>query len=283
MTVSFENITPVIAEEYLKVNKKNRTVKTKAVEDYARRIQQGEFKTTHQGIAFDTDGELIDGQHRLLAVIVSGKPARMMVSRGVPKDTISAVDRGVTRSVRDVLSIGYDSTKDNLTAKVLTNQKVISALSQLVACNYKRGAIKLGVKDIEHVFEEFSKEVVDIYNNIITKFGSKGRAPMISAAIAAESHGVSIDALSKFFGVFFNDDVVGCDNYNVHAALNWRRQIDAARANRVSIDRKKLYLGTQNAIYHFVNNTDVQKIVALSSCRYDVESKLQKALQPICS
>lgn len=278
MRGTIEVITPEIAKEYLKHNRKNRKVKPKTVETYARDMARDAFITTHQGIAFDTDGELLDGQHRLLAIVVSGKPVTMMVSRDVPKEAIAVTDRGVTRSIYDVMSIGANDAESNGEYKALTNQKTISALSQLVDCNYKQGAIKSGVNDVVRLFKEFSDATTSVYNEIITKVGASARAPMVSAAIAAVQCGVPVDAVSKFFYIFFKDDVSGCDDYNIQAVLNWKRQVDAAKINRVSINRRKLYLGTQNAIYHFVNNTNVQRIVTPAECRYDVEDKIKRAL-----
>lgn len=277
MEITIENITPDIAKEYLRQNKKNRKVKPKTVESYARDIIRGNFITTHQGIGFDENGELFDGQHRLLAIVMANKSATMMVARGVPKEAISVVDRGVTRSIRDVIQI-ESSMDESIHNNILGNQKIISGLSQLVDCNYKRGQMRLNTEDIKKLYEEFSDSVSDVYYNVVTKAGASARAPMISAAIAAASYGVNMDAISKFFYIFFKDDITGCDNYNVHAALNWKRQIDNAKVNKVSMDRRRLYLGTQNAIYHFSNNTVVKRIVAPAEYRYDVEDKIKRAL-----
>lgn len=271
-----ENITPEIAKEYLKLNRRNRKVKPKTVESYARDILRGKFMTTHQGIAFDEEGKLLDGQHRLLAVVMSKKPVVMMVTRGIPKDATFSVDRGITRSVQDVFSIEHrDITSAN---DAITNQKIISGLSQLVDCNYARGRMKLNTEDIRGLYEEFQSAADSIFDNVVSKVGASIRAPMVSAAIAAVQCGVDIDAVSKFFYIFFKDDVSGCENYNIQAVLNWKRQVDAAKMNKVSIDRRKLYLGTQNAIYHFVNNTDVSRIVAPADYRYNVEEKIKHAL-----
>lgn len=278
MDGTIEVITPEIAKEYLKHNRKNRTVMPKTVETYARDISRGAFVTTHQGIAFDTDGELLDGQHRLLAIIVANKPATMMVPRDVPKEAALVTDRGVTRSIRNVVTIESHYSDNPNTYKALSNQKIISALSQLVKCNCRKRTIKSGVNDIKCLFNEFSDATTNVYDEIVSKFGMLPRAPMISAAIAAVQCGVPVDALIKFFYIFFKDDVSGCDNYNVQAVLNWRRQVDTAKMNKVTIDARKLYLGTQNAIYHFVNNTDVSRVVVPAEFRYNVEDNIKRAL-----
>jgi hypothetical protein len=58
---------------------------------------------THQGIAFDEFGNLIDGQHRLHAIVKSGKTITCLVSFGVHVDAVSVIDRGLRRSSAVVL------------------------------------------------------------------------------------------------------------------------------------------------------------------------------------
>jgi hypothetical protein len=80
---------------------------------------------THQGIAFNTAGELVDGQHRLHALILSGKTIVMMVTFGLPikiagkeMTTMDAIDRGKTRSVADQLKIQHGLKNGALIAAI---------------------------------------------------------------------------------------------------------------------------------------------------------------------
>lgn len=58
---------------------------------------------THQGIAFDITGRLIDGQHRLHAIILAGVPIQISVTRGCSASSFSILDRGSSRSASDIL------------------------------------------------------------------------------------------------------------------------------------------------------------------------------------
>lgn len=279
MNVSFETITPEKAKEYLKHNVKNRTVKVGTVASYARDILRGEFVTTHQGIAFNTEGELFDGQHRLLAVIAADTPVEMMVARDVPNAAVYATDRGVSRSVRDVFMVESQNSDNPCSDSPLTNIKVVSALNMLIECTSgKCTRQRSSVGDIRHVYDAFRESTLDVHNEIVTKSGRHARAPMLAAAIAAIERGVPSGAVSKFFDIFFNDDVTGCQNFNVQAALNWKRQIDAAKIQHVYVDAKKCYLGTQNAIHHFVSNTNVSKVEVPDDPVYDVSDMVARAI-----
>jgi len=97
-----ELITPEIAQEMLKNNKRNRPINWKKVEDYARIMAAGEWKLHSQGIILAFDGLILTGQKRLWAVVYSGVSVLMRVSRGCPADTARLIDRGTPQTGRDL-------------------------------------------------------------------------------------------------------------------------------------------------------------------------------------
>ena len=106
-------ITPEQAADWLKRNTKNRKVKESTVKAYATDICNNAWLLTHQGIAFDVTGRLIDGQHRLIAIVDAKRPVTMLVSTGWPvangkNQTMDAVDRGVQRTIADQLGLQHD-------------------------------------------------------------------------------------------------------------------------------------------------------------------------------
>lgn len=107
-------IDPAKAEHWLKNNFRNRPISEDVVRAYAADMTAGRWTVTHQGLAFNDRDELIDGQHRLRAIILSGCTVQTMVTFGLPskiKDsemtTMDCVDRGRTRSVADQLKIQH--------------------------------------------------------------------------------------------------------------------------------------------------------------------------------
>jgi hypothetical protein len=103
---AFETVTPDMATKWLEGNTHNRSVRDSVVTRYATDMKAGRWKQTHQGIAFDAEGTLIDGQHRLFAILEAGVPVVLQVTRGLPMDTQMVVDDNISRSVTDVLKIG---------------------------------------------------------------------------------------------------------------------------------------------------------------------------------
>jgi hypothetical protein len=113
-----QSITPVKAEEWLLANTQNRPVSKKTVRAFAEAMRRGEWKVTHQGIAFDTDGVLVDGQHRLAAIIEAQQPVDMTVFTQVPAGGFDVLDTGKRRNAADVLAIEGEKSSMMLAAMV---------------------------------------------------------------------------------------------------------------------------------------------------------------------
>lgn len=105
ITTTYMDITPDIAVKWLEGNVVNRPVSQSHVDAMAEEMKADCWVTTHQGIAFDADGTLVDGQQRLWAIFMSGRTVRMAVSRGLPIEAIELIDGGKGRSVTDRMSI----------------------------------------------------------------------------------------------------------------------------------------------------------------------------------
>jgi hypothetical protein len=61
----------------------------------------GRWQLTHQGIAIGPNGEVIDGQHRLHAVVLSGVTVMMLVTYNVPVESVTVIDVPILRQVKD--------------------------------------------------------------------------------------------------------------------------------------------------------------------------------------
>jgi hypothetical protein len=64
----------------------------------------GEWGVTGDTIKVSSDGRLLDGQHRLLALIRYDKPLEMFIAEGVDPELFPMIDTGKSRTASDVLS-----------------------------------------------------------------------------------------------------------------------------------------------------------------------------------
>lgn len=108
MKAQLEIITPAVANQMLDTNKRNRPLSIFTVERYAADMSAGRWKPNGQTIIIDTNGDLLDGQHRLRAIVKANKPQGMLVARNVAADSFDTIDNGKPRSLADVLGMqGY--------------------------------------------------------------------------------------------------------------------------------------------------------------------------------
>jgi hypothetical protein len=117
VTTTVVTVTPKIAKEWLERNTHNRPLRSMTADSYADRMRAGQWVLTHQGIAFDVDGNILDGQHRLEAVVRSGITVQMLVTRGLPREAQIVVDDHSKRSPFDAIALsdgGGDLTKEDV-------------------------------------------------------------------------------------------------------------------------------------------------------------------------
>lgn len=83
LTVEVEIITPELAQQYLSNNAMHRKPKQKKIDKYVAEMVNGEWQFNGKSLIFDSNGRLLNGQHRLYAVIQSGVSLKTLVVRGV--------------------------------------------------------------------------------------------------------------------------------------------------------------------------------------------------------
>ncbi|WP_066212917.1 hypothetical protein [Arthrobacter woluwensis] len=108
VVVEFVLVTAEIAELWLEQNLENRAVSPERVASYALDMTANNWKFTGDPIKFDWDGRLIDGQHRLLAIIRSGCTVRMLIAKGINPTAQTVIDTGKKRTSSHALQmVGY--------------------------------------------------------------------------------------------------------------------------------------------------------------------------------
>lgn len=104
-TATLEAITPAVAAQYLTCNLLNRRLRPSVVSNYADDMSENNWIENGEPIQFDWYGNLIDGQHRLSAIVQSGKTLNLWVMRGMDPDAQKRIDSGVNRTFADQLSM----------------------------------------------------------------------------------------------------------------------------------------------------------------------------------
>lgn len=97
------SITPAIATDWLETRGNNRKVLQSTVDRYGLDMRQGRWVFNGAPIQFDEEGKLLNGQHRLWAIVESGCTIEAVVQWGIPRAAQATIDNGQKWQVKDLL------------------------------------------------------------------------------------------------------------------------------------------------------------------------------------
>lgn len=169
-------VTPDLAKQFLNNRRTNRTIKKNQVDKLVRDIKNGDFVTSSQGISFDSQGRLCDGQHRCSAIALAGVSVLMRADWDLTDEQVDVLDRGASRTIEDVL-----------TMKGVKNANRTTAIARNVAGLERRNmATVLSVSSCNDVLDKIGRKYVD-------EAASYGNRSIISALRAAVALALPID------------------------------------------------------------------------------------------
>jgi hypothetical protein len=137
MTTMVVEITPAQAEEFLRGNASNRPVRRSWVKTLREIIERGEWVLTHQGIALTPTLQLLDGQHRLMAIVQAGITVKMNVTFDCDPAAYTVIDGGIKRTHSDQLRVppmvaavarNLFKLPSHTTSNIVSSQQVASVL-----------------------------------------------------------------------------------------------------------------------------------------------------------
>lgn len=114
-SVTWEKVTPERAQRWLAQNiANNRPLMQKRVKTYAHDMRAGRWQAIPAPIIFDKDGRLIDGQHRLAAMVESRATLTLLVARGSDIDAQRVIDTGSNRAVGQIVHMAGHANGNDL-------------------------------------------------------------------------------------------------------------------------------------------------------------------------
>ncbi|MFD8820823.1 hypothetical protein ACFV1C_00390 [Streptomyces sp. NPDC059605] len=118
-TIEVITVTPALAAEWLSRNTHNRPLRNRRVTDYARDMKAGQWHLNGETMKFAGDlknGIVLDGQHRLEAVVEANVDVVMVVVSGLPMEAQETMDMGSRRTVGDVFGLRGETNSHTLAA-----------------------------------------------------------------------------------------------------------------------------------------------------------------------
>jgi len=236
------NVSPELAKFWLELNNFNRPKKPEVVALYVRQIREGRWRLTHQGVALTDQGVLLDGQHRLFAIIECGVTLPMRVFLNEPAENFAVIDCGQNRSSLDTVRM---SAKDSTLTTAHTH-----ALQSMLAGRFCKTAGRWTNVEMNELYEEHELAVnfaVDQFRNCKDKRVSDRT---IKGVIARAYYHLPRETLITFCSLL--------TSYNDHI---YRAPIDAFLGclacynDRKEHTRREIYRRCELALEAFVNNS----------------------------
>lgn len=246
-------ITPDIAEEFLGKNNDNRKMRKLVVQTYAKDMSEGRWEFTHQGIAFDCNGNLIDGQHRLAAIIESGMPQNMIVTRNVVSRV--NIDNHIKRNLNDIT--GYSTMKLAMTRIMLDR---LEGNGMIKASNSE--VIEYVEKHLENL--DFAEKTINHNKHYI-------RVAAVRAAIFAASYHEDSARLMEFGETLCTGRYNDYDEDSAAIVLKERLTNAVMTGIRGYRNQKIIYLRTEGAIKRFCNREKVLRSSFVDEIMYPVD------------
>jgi hypothetical protein len=218
-------------------------------------MASGEWHLTHQGIAFDELGNLVDGQHRLLAVIESGVPTRFWVFNGVSREAMIAIDMGKTRSAVDAFAFLGDDVNSRSVAisRILLGAYVFQRRqTERIDISYEVGLDRL------RAFHSAMREAIEFS---VLNTSEKGlRHGCTSAAIASAWFTQNKDLLSEFKDQLVSGVVTSQSDVAAVKLRNFMTTNGKTRGGRDA--RADLFLRASTALRAYVDRRPIAKLYA---------------------
>ena len=187
-------MTPTKAMGMLEKNSNNRSSRQALVEQYASDMRNGLWNAENgETIKVDSDGGLLDGQHRLMAVVESGVTVKMVVVTGLSPSGRETIDTGLSRTAGDILYLAghtsdstilataakylcvleergianitiYRPSKRSILAKFLDNSEGLNKSLSMIKTLEAKKVMGLGMATFFHyVFSQIDEHKADLF------------------------------------------------------------------------------------------------------------------------
>lgn len=98
-------VTPALAEAWLKFNRGNRSPSRAKIRRFAAAMAAGKWALNGETLKFSVSGRLIDGQSRLMAIVLAGVPVVLEVRAALPDGAQQSMDSGELRKGAHMLEM----------------------------------------------------------------------------------------------------------------------------------------------------------------------------------
>lgn len=260
----WELVTPARAQQ-LKANmRRNRKPIKGYADSLAQDMREGVWHVTHQGVASDENGETIDAQHRLDAIILSGISQYLLVTTGLPAESVKAMDKGKLRTAAHALQI---------VGHVFGTTRAVAVGRRMSEGPwYYKKARRLSEIRLVEFMERHSEAIQFTVDNADMRSAPSAAAGCIARAY----YTVPKETLLRFCRLLRNEVPLAELEDTDRAAMLLKDKIVATRQKTHSHDvQNRLYALTQDALYCMWKGIVRTRLQGIAKCdHFPVEGAL---------
>lgn len=190
--ITIEVVSPETARNWLGHNTHNRVLRKQIVSAYARDMKAGRWEFDGTPIRFALDGTLLDGQHRLQAIVESNTTQTMAILRGLDPKSQVTMDSGIARKAGDQITLVGKRNGSALSA---------AAKAVLTGGGIERGNNRVTMSEQLSVLE-LDPSIEWIVNEVLPIL-SKGLRPIMTPTVAFYAYWrlnqIDPEATAQFF------------------------------------------------------------------------------------
>lgn len=220
--VAMVEITPRKAEQLLERNTHNRSVRDAAVQQYARDMRNGDWRFNGEAIKIAIDGQILDGQHRLMACLEADVSFTTLLITGLPNESQETMDQGRSRNFSDMLKLRGEK-----------NYTVLSTAVRMV-CLYERDGVplKMGFVPVPSAQEMFRclERNPEIRDSV--ELGARLGKPWLPATMIAGLHYLFASVNSRDATSFFEQVALGDGVERINPAYVLRERLITEHAKQ---------------------------------------------------
>ncbi|MGL4617733.1 MAG: hypothetical protein ACRC11_19735 [Xenococcaceae cyanobacterium] len=256
-------ISPQLARQYLTHNfENNRRPNRSRIKQYADAMPVDCCWLLGEPIKFDSLGRLIDGQKRLMALILSNTTQPFIVISGYPPETALVIDQG---EMRNLAQLGHINGVNSI------SHLRVSLLRAMFLPKYNRPeTAKYYKKELLDLYLQFEESVI-FASRRLSDLGSTFVIPSPIRAIIAKAHAIGEDPekLVKFLTVLTSGKAYDSSDL---WATDLRNEILRLKAIKLRtkyyINSLALCYSTQHHLYSYLQGESFRQLAIPKVNRY---------------
>jgi hypothetical protein len=234
-----------MAKTWLAKNR-NRNKRASTVFYYVGLILRGQWHLHHQGVAFDVEGWLRDGQHRLTAILDSGTSVWMLVTINLSEMAVLVLDTQAKRSDADALTLmGVEDV----------NHKTVAIIKRMFAGkNWSNKDFRMSRDDLIKLALGWREPLMFVRPLWCT---SKFSHASVSAVVCKAWFSQDRERLQQFMDVFKSGEMASQDD---QAAIRVRDWFRGSAFGGSDADRAVVYKKAMSGVKAFLERRAIDKL-----------------------